>query len=89
VAPVIVPSTWATRACSRPMLVSELSACEADTIPRVIRVRPLSCTISARTGGSRPGSTPPAPIRHPRMVRLTSYRPFSIFEGVSAAAGGP
>jgi hypothetical protein len=33
VAPVIAPSTWTTRACSRSMLVSELSACDADRMP--------------------------------------------------------
>ena len=32
-APVIAPSTSTTRACSRSMLVSELSACEADRMP--------------------------------------------------------
>ena len=41
---------------------------------RVTRVRSLWCTISARADGSRPGRTPPGPIRHPRMVRPTSYR---------------
>ena len=34
VAPVIAPSTSATRACSRSMLVSELSACDAARMPR-------------------------------------------------------
>ena len=33
VAPVIALSTWTTRACSRSMLVSELSACDADRMP--------------------------------------------------------
>ena len=32
-APVIALSTSTTRACSRPMLVSELSACDAERIP--------------------------------------------------------
>ena len=32
-APVIAPSTSTTRACSRSMLVSELSACDADRMP--------------------------------------------------------
>ena len=31
---------------------------------RVMRMRPLSCTISTPAGGSRAGSIPPDPIRH-------------------------
>jgi hypothetical protein len=57
VAPVIALSTWTTRACSRSMLVSELSACNADTMPTRSMV-PLV------TDESRPGSTPPELIRH-------------------------
>ena len=35
---------------------------------RVTRVRSLSCTVSARTGGSPSGNTPTAPIRHLQPV---------------------
>ena len=63
-APVIALSTWTTRACSRPMLVSELSACDADTMPSrsIVPVvtaarrwgRPPSPTV-ASAGGRRAG----------------------------------
>ena len=47
-APVIALSTWTTRACSRSMLVSELSACDADRIPS-------RSTVPAGDGGTALG----------------------------------
>ena len=48
VARVIAPSTSATRACSPPMLVGELSACDADTMPS-------RSIVPAVTAAPRPG----------------------------------
>ena len=53
---------------------------------RVTRVRSLSCTISARTGGSRPG-TAPAPIRH-LHARSDAFIPcLHPFEGQATVRG--
>ena len=52
-APVIALSTWTTRACSRPMLVSELSACDADTIPSRSIVPAVTASPTVASGAGR------------------------------------
>ena len=52
-APVIAPSTSTTRACSRSMLVSELSACDADRMPSRSIVPVVTV---ARRCGTSPGA---------------------------------
>ena len=83
VAPVIAPSTSTTRACSRSMLVSELSACDAARIPSRSIVPVV--TGATRLGGRRAvapiggvaGAGRPSPAARPwrsRPRRGTSPR---------------
>ena len=64
VAPVIALSAWTTRACSGRMLVSQLSACDADripsrsTVPAVTAARRWGRCPVARRGGGRAGRWP-------------------------------
>jgi hypothetical protein len=63
------------RSASGPSGSFRMTVCPGKT-SRVTRVRALSCnSISARAGESRPGTGPPAPIRHLRASRAYARPP--------------
>src|SRR5882757_1401367 len=68
----IAVSCRSRRSASSPSGSLRMTVCPGKK-SRVTRVRALWCTISARTGGSAPGGTSPAPIAHLHpTVRATS-----------------
>ena len=52
-APVMAPSTCATRACNPAMLVSELSACDVDRMPSRSMVPVLTLPLPRESSGDR------------------------------------